>query len=50
MSETPEYYQDKTGDWRWRVTAANDEITEASSEGFASRQKAQENYRLGHKH
>ena len=43
-----EYYQDHGGEWRWRITAANGEITEAASEGFASKQKAQENYRLGH--
>jgi uncharacterized protein YegP (UPF0339 family) len=41
-----EFYTDRAGFWRWRVTAANGQIVAASSEGFASKQKAQENYRL----
>ena len=42
----PEYYQDAAGKWRWRVRGANGEITDAAHEGFASKQKAQENYDL----
>lgn len=41
-----EFYTDRAGYWRWRVKGANGEIVAASSEGFASKQKAQENYRL----
>lgn len=42
----PIFYQDKRGEWRWHVIATNREITAASSEGFASKQKAQENYEI----
>lgn len=42
----PEYYEDAAGEWRWRVKGANGEIIDASSEGFASKQKAEENYDL----
>ncbi len=47
MSEfnEPDYYKAKDG-WRWNITAENGEIIGASTQGFASKQKAQENYAL----
>jgi uncharacterized protein YegP (UPF0339 family) len=30
-------YQDRAGQWRWRLLAANGEIVKASSEGFANK-------------
>ncbi len=48
MSNQPEYYQDHEGKWRWRIIAANHKVTDAASEGFASKQKAKENYQLNH--
>jgi len=38
-----EYYIDKGGKHRWRVQAANGKIVGASSQGFSSKQKAEEN-------
>lgn len=32
--------------WRWTVTASNGEIIGSSSQGFSSKQMAQNNYRL----
>lgn len=43
-----EFYVDKAGKHRWRVTAANNEIVGASTQGFSSRQKAEENLQLLH--
>lgn len=39
-----EFYQDKAGEWRWRVRDNNGEIIDAASEGFSSRVKAEYNY------
>lgn len=44
MMLDPQYYMDVAGQWRWRVKATNGEIVAASSEGFASKQSAEENY------
>lgn len=41
-----EFYKDKTGDHRWRRRATNKEIVGASSEGYRSKQSAQENAKL----
>ena len=41
-----EFYKDAAGKWRWRVTADNGRILGSSSQGFASKQKAQENLDL----
>lgn len=38
-----EYYQDKSGDWRWRRTSVNGEITGASSEGYEAKSDCQAN-------
>jgi uncharacterized protein YegP (UPF0339 family) len=32
-----EIYQDKTGDWRWRLCAGNGEILADSGEGYEDR-------------
>lgn len=44
----PEYYEDGNGEWRWRVKAANHKVIDASSEGFSSKAKAEDNYGLNH--
>lgn len=44
----PELYKADNGEWRWRVKAANGKVIDASSEGFSSKAKALNNYRLGH--
>ena len=41
-----EFYKDKAGKYRWRIEADNGRILGASSQGFASKQKAQENMEL----
>ncbi len=46
MSAHIEHYQDKAGEWRWRVTAANGEIIGASSEGYKRPEDAKQNLRL----
>ena len=38
-----EFYKDKAGKYRWRVTGDNGEIVGASSQGFASKQMAEYN-------
>jgi uncharacterized protein YegP (UPF0339 family) len=40
-----EFLIDATGEHRWRVTAGNGAIIDASSEGFASKFNAKRNYR-----
>jgi uncharacterized protein YegP (UPF0339 family) len=42
----PEYYQDKAGRWRWRLTAGNNEIYGASHQSFTTRGKAKANFEL----
>lgn len=32
-----EYYQDGSGEWRWRKRAANGEIVSTSGEGYVNR-------------
>ncbi len=32
-----EFYQDKRGKWRWRITSTNKRIIGASSQGFVNR-------------
>ena len=39
------FYKDSVGEWRWTVRAKNYKIVGAASEGFASRQKAVQNYK-----
>jgi uncharacterized protein YegP (UPF0339 family) len=46
-----DYYQDAAGEWRWtlrdltnRTRDPNGEIVGASTEGFSSREKAEQNY------
>lgn len=41
-----EYYQDSTGQWRWRVRAANGEIISESSESYRDRSDAVHGYQL----
>jgi uncharacterized protein YegP (UPF0339 family) len=48
MSAIPEYYKTESGEWRWRVRAANWKVIDASSEGFSSREAAENNYGLNH--
>ena len=47
MTPAPEFYKDKAGEWRWRITADNGEITHASTEGFTTRENAEANYETG---
>lgn len=47
MKPAPFYYIDSAGEHRWHVRGDNGEIIDASTEGFSSRDKAEENYRLG---
>ncbi|MEO1530079.1 MAG: DUF1508 domain-containing protein [Planctomycetota bacterium] len=39
------FYQDNSGDWRWRRTASNGQIVGASSEGYSSRSACEANAR-----
>ena len=48
MNRQPEYYQDDSGEWRWRVRSRNHKVIDASSEGFSSKDKAENNYGLNH--
>ena len=40
------FYEDNGGEHRWRLVAANGEVTGASSEGFASEPGARDNAKL----
>ena len=43
-----EIYQDKTEEWRWRLTATNGEIIAASTEGYTDKRDCISNaYRIG---
>ena len=42
-----EYYQDKSGEWRWHVKADNGKIVAASTEGYTRRANAEANYAWG---
>lgn len=46
MANKPvEFYKDKADQWRWRVrNKQNNKIVAAASEGFASKERAMENY------
>ena len=48
MNNPVEYYQDESGEWRWRVRARNHKVIDASSEAFSTKDKAQNNYGLNH--
>ncbi|MFB6183786.1 MAG: HVO_2922 family protein [Haloarculaceae archaeon] len=39
---TFELYEDREGDWRWRLRHDNGNIIADSGEGYASKQKAQQ--------
>lgn len=43
-----EFYIDANGEHRWRITAENNEIIDAATQGFASKQMAQKNLRLSY--
>ena len=45
-AKQPHFYEDADGLWRWRLFALNGEQIGSSSESFASKQKARENYEL----
>lgn len=38
-----EFYKDASSKWRWRVTASNGKIVGSSSQGFASKERAEDN-------
>jgi len=38
-----EYYRDKKGFYRWRIKAGNGEIIGASTQGYKSKESAQDN-------
>jgi Uncharacterized conserved protein len=44
--ETWEFYVDANGKWRWRRTAANGNITGASTQGYVNKSDCVENARL----
>ncbi len=48
MEQKPglKYYKDKRGKTRWRLVGKNNEIVAASSQGFSSRRKANQNVEL----
>ena len=41
-----EFYKDKGDKYRWRIQATNGRVIGASSQGFASKQMAEENATL----
>ena len=47
MKDKLEYYKDKVGEWRWKVTAANGKVIDASTEGFSTKWSARRNYKRG---
>lgn len=38
-----EIYKDKSGEWRWRITANNNDIIGASCEGYKNKADAEKN-------
>ena len=45
MNDKWEFYQDTSGDWRWRRIAPNGRIVGSSSQGYANRSDCVENAR-----
>lgn len=43
-SDTLEFYTDKSGEYRWRVSASNGEKIAAATEGYSSKANAQSNF------
>ncbi len=41
-----EFYQDKAGEWRWRVIGGNGEIIAAASEGYNELRDCRNNVHL----
>ena len=41
-----EFYEDRSGKYRWRITAGTNEIIGGSTQGFSTKQKAEENLDL----
>lgn len=40
----PEFYQDKAGQWRWRVKHSNGRILADSGEGYSRKSDAQKGF------
>ena len=40
-----EFYEDASGDWRWRRTAPNGNIVGASTEGYRNKSDCEDNAR-----
>ena len=43
-NDTLEFYTDNAGEHRWRMKASNGEIIAAATEGYASKQGAEDNF------
>lgn len=43
-TDTLEFYTDKSGEYRWRLTAQNGEIIAASTEGYSSKSSCESNF------
>ena len=41
-NDTPEIFQDKAGEWRWRLIAGNGEIIATSGEGYVNETHARQ--------
>lgn len=44
MPSTPEFYQDDSGEWRWRAVAPNGRIVADSGEGYKNRGDCEAGY------
>ena len=44
MPSTPEFYQDDSGEWRWRAVAPNGRVVADSGEGYKNRGDCEAGY------
>ena len=44
MASKVQYYQDRSGEWRWRAVAPNGDIVADSSEGYKNRADCEAGY------
>jgi len=48
VTAKPDFYKDASGQWRWRVVAANGEVVADSAEGYKRLSDCCDGYEIAH--